>query len=265
MRGCSLEVAALTDVGRVRSFNEDTVAVDKKQGIAVVADGMGGHRAGEVASRMAQDIVLAGLRARGTGRRKHPAQTIERVLGQANRSILEAARANPAYRGMGTTVALLLFHGSGVTLAHVGDSRIYRLRAGALTLLTRDDSLLSDQVEMGLISADEAGGSHNRHLVTQALGMNERFSPRLREEQVRPGDVFLVCSDGLNDMVDEADIELILASLHMNLSLAARHLVQLANDNGGFDNVSVVLVKALAASPGAGRAGWLGRLLRWFR
>jgi serine/threonine protein phosphatase PrpC len=262
---CPLQVAVLTDIGRVRRFNEDAVAADKEHGIAVVADGMGGHRAGEVASRMARNIVLAGLRAAGAELRSTPAQAIEQVLGQANRSILKAALDNPNYRGMGTTLALLLFHGSSVTLAHVGDSRVYRLRDGRLSLLTRDDSLLSDQVEAGLISAQEAGASRNRHLVTQALGIQEHLSPRLREEELRPGDVFLVCSDGLNDMVDEADIELIVSSLQTNLQLAASHLVQLANDNGGLDNVSVILVRAHATSAAPKVNGWLGRLLSWIR
>jgi serine/threonine protein phosphatase PrpC len=260
---CPLQVAALSDVGQVRRFNEDAVAADQEHGIAIVADGMGRHGAGEVASRMARDIVLAGLRDAGSDLRGKPSQAIERVLGQANRSIFKAAHDNPSYRGMGTTLALLLFHGTSVILAHVGDSRVYRLREGRLNLLTRDDSLVSDQVEWGLISAEEVGASRNRHLVTQALGIQEHLSPRLRRETVRPGDLFLVCSDGLNDMVDEADIELIVSSLQVNLPLAAGHLVQLANDNGGLDNVSVVLVKALPVSEAPTLKGRLARLWRW--
>jgi protein phosphatase len=265
MPNCPLEVAALTDVGCVRSCNEDAVAVDREHGIAIVADGMGGHRAGEVASRMARDIVLAALRRHRSKNRTTALHFIEHALGQANHSILAAAQDNPNYRGMGTTIALLLFHGASVSLAHIGDSRIYRLRAGRLSLLTRDDSLLSDQVEWGLISTEETGASRNRHLVTEALGIRQQLSPSLREEALQADDVFLICSDGLNDMVDDADIELILRSLHMNLSLAASHLVQLANDHGGLDNVSVVLVKARAWSAPARTNGWLSRLFRWMR
>jgi serine/threonine protein phosphatase PrpC len=263
--GCPLQVAAYTHAGRVRRFNEDAVAADQESGIAVVADGMGRNRAGEVASRMARDIVLAGLRAAANEAQSEPGQAIGQVLEKANRSIFEAARDNPSYRGMGSTLALLLFRGARVSLAHVGDSRVYRLREGQLSLLTRDDTLLSDQVELGLISPQEAGGSRNRHLVTQALGIKEELSPRLREEDLRPDDVFLVCSDGLNEMVEESDIELIVSSLHMNLRLAAKHLVQLANDNGGLDNVSVVLVKVGADVAGPPPAGRLRRLLRWLR
>jgi serine/threonine protein phosphatase PrpC len=265
---CPLQIATLTHAGRVRRFNEDAVAADQEFGIAVVADGMGRNRAGEVASRMARDIVLAGLRAAGSNPVCKPAQAIQQVLDKANRSIFKAANENPCYRGMGSTLALLFFGSDRVSLANVGDSRVYRLREGHLNLLTRDDSLLSDLIESGLISAQEAGSSRNRHLVTQALGIQEHFSTRMREEDLRPGDVFLVCSDGLSDMVDDSDIELIMSSLHMNLQLAARHLVQLANDNGGPDNVSVVLVKvngSLAAPRSGGWLDQLGRLLRRLR
>jgi serine/threonine protein phosphatase PrpC len=263
-----LQIATLTHAGRVRRFNEDAVAADQEFGIAMVADGMGRNRAGEVASGMARDIVLAGLRAAGSYPMRKPAQAIQQVLEKANRSIFKAANENPGYRGMGSTLALLYFGGDHVSLAHVGDSRVYRLRQGHLTLLTRDDSLLSDLVESGLISAQEASGSRNRHLVTQALGIQEHFSTRMREEDLRSGDVFLICSDGLSDMVDESDIELIISSLHTNLQLAAKHLVQLANDNGGLDNVSVVLVKVNAPSAArrsGGVLGLLGHLLRWLR
>jgi protein phosphatase len=256
-----LEVAVLTDVGRVRGVNEDTAAADGEYGIAVVADGMGGHRAGKVASHMARDIVLDGLRGGRVLPWKKPAQLVKRVLARANRSIVDAGRGTPAFRGMGTTLAVMLFRGRRVTLAHVGDTRVYRLRRGRLSPLTRDDSLLSDQVELGLISAREAAGSHNRHLVTRALGVREDLVVTLREEHVEAGDVFLACTDGLHDMVDDADIELIVDSLHMNLPLAAQHLVQLANDNGGFDNVSVALVKVVASRRQAKGKGWLGRLL----
>jgi serine/threonine protein phosphatase PrpC len=262
---CPLQVATLTNVGRVRRFNEDTLAADMELGMALVADGMGRNRAGEVASRMARDIVVAGLRATRGAHPGDASRAIVDVLEQANREIYKAAQDEPGYRGMASSLALLLFRGQRVAMAHVGDSRVYRLRAGRLTLLTRDDSLLSDQIEMGLIAAEDAGASRNRHLVTQALGAQEQIVPRYREEELQQGDIYLVCSDGLNDMVDDADIELIVDSLQANLPLAAKHLVQFANDLGGLDNVSVVLVKAEAAVPLAHAAGPLGRLLGWLR
>jgi len=263
-----LELASLSDAGRVRALNEDAAAVDGDYGIAVVADGMGGHRAGEVASRLALDVVLERLRAklrqyRAGARRPMPLQFAEQIVGEANRAIYAAAREQAGCSGMGTTLALALFHGQQVALVHVGDSRIYRLRSGRLQLLTRDDSLLRDQVELGLIAAEDAGESHNRHLVTQALGVGTRVTVHGHEEELRSGDVFLLCTDGLNDQVEESDIELIIDSLKTNLPLAASHLVQLANDNGGYDNITVVLVRVGDASPAAQRPGWLRRVASW--
>lgn len=259
-----LEAASITDIGRVRASNQDSIAVDAESGIAFVADGMGGHRSGELASRMAQEIMLPRLRSRlaksRAGRGRTPAEYAVRIIGEANRAILDAARRDPAAEGMGTTLALALFHGERVTLAHVGDSRVYRLRDGRLELLTRDDSLLRDQVELGLIDAKSASGSHNRHLVTQALGAAETVSAHVRESDSRCDDVYLLCSDGLNDMVEDADIELILDTLKTNLPLAVSHLVQLANDCGGYDNVSAVLVRLRPARKDGAFRRWVRRL-----
>jgi protein phosphatase len=255
-----IEIAALTDAGSVRQFNEDSVVADPELGIAVLADGMGGHRAGEVASRMATDIVVAGLRAHfaanGSAARQHsPLLAAEQSIKQANRVIFEAAQADATRQGMGTTLALAVFHGRIVVLGHIGDSRIYRLRDARLELLTRDDSLLRDQVDLGVVSVGEAAHSHNRSLVTSALGAAVDVDVHLRESDVMPGDVLLLCSDGLNDLVDDADIELIVRSLAANPALAARTLVQAAKDNGGYDNVSVIVAKPLLGN------GWLRRLL----
>jgi serine/threonine protein phosphatase PrpC len=259
-----LEAASITDIGRVRATNQDSVAVDAESGIALVADGMGGHRSGELASRMAKEIMLPRLRSRlakyKAGRGRTPVEYAGRIAGEVNRAILDAARKDPAAEGMGTTLALALFHGERVTLAHVGDSRIYRLRDGRLELLTRDDSLLRDQVELGLIDAKNAGDSHNRHLVTQALGTAETVAAHVRELESRCDDVYLLCSDGLNDMVGDADIELVLDTLKTNLPLAAAHLVQLAIDCGGYDNVSAVLVRLCPAPQGGPVRRWVRRL-----
>ena len=153
-----LEVARLTDVGNVRQYNEDSIAVDLAHGILALADGMGGHRAGEVASRMATEMLLTRLPAaadafRANGRQHAPLLALTQSINQANKSIYEAGRVDPRYRGMGTTLAAAMFHDNRVVLGHVGDSRIYRMRNGKLALLTRDDSLLRDQVELGVISA----------------------------------------------------------------------------------------------------------------
>ncbi len=258
----SIEAAGLTDVGNVRQFNEDRIAIDARIGVVALADGMGGHRAGEVASRMAADIVVAALRANLNGDRSPASQhppllAAEQSIKQANRAIFEAAQADATRHGMGTTLALAVFDANSVVLGHIGDSRIYRLRDGRLELLTRDDSLLRDQVDFGVISPSDARHSHNRSLVTHALGATADVEPHLREQDTRPGDVFVLCSDGLNDLVADSDIELIVRSLAANLPLAAQTLVQAAKDNGGYDNVSVVLAKVVT-----GRArGWISRLL----
>lgn len=252
----------------MRTLNEDAVAVDSDTGIALVADGIGGHRAGDIASRMATDIIVEGLRKqvqqfRTASQQSTPRQFIEQVVSAANIAVYDAASKQPDCGGMGTTLALALFHEARVTLLHVGDSRIYRLRNGQLQLLTRDDALLSDQIELGLIAAKDAGNSHNRHLVTQALGISASVSMHLGEEEVRSGDIYLLCSDGLNDQVEESDIELIIESLKTNLPLAAEHLVQLANDNGGYDNISVALVRIRDAAAHSQNKGWFARLFGW--
>ncbi|HVK55969.1 MAG TPA: protein phosphatase 2C domain-containing protein [Burkholderiales bacterium] len=275
MLGNSLEVVSLTDAGKVRTYNEDALVADAENGIVVLADGMGGHRAGEVASRMAVDAVSGGLKAKVTGFRSgvgHHSQlhAVDQVVSQANETIFKASKSRRdaqgrTYEGMGTTLAMAVFFNNRVTLGHIGDSRIYRLRDDRLQLLTRDDSLLRDQVELGMISAEDARESHNRNLVTKALGIEERVSAQLREELVSPEDIFLLCTDGLTDLVEDADIELIVSTLKSNLPLAAAHLIQTANDYGGYDNVSVILVKVRESFPITEQKGWTSKLFGWMK
>lgn len=264
-----IEIAALTDVGNVRQFNEDSIVTDPDAGVAVLADGMGGHRAGEVASRMATQIILSTLQTQiaefGADSDRHtPSWAVDRSINRANTAVFEAAQAQPDCQGMGTTLALTLFYNNRVTLGHIGDSRIYLWRDNLLQLLTRDDSLLREQVELGIISTADAGESHNRSLVTRALGVELTAAAHVREEEARPGDVFLLCSDGLSDLVEDADIELILSGLQGNLPLAAGHLVQAAKDNGGYDNVSVILAKVHKPFPATGHGRWMRWLLGRF-
>jgi protein phosphatase len=263
-----IEIAALSDAGSVRQFNEDSIAADPEIGLAVLADGMGGHRAGEIASRMAAEMVFHGLQADVAefgSNALSPLQALDKSINRANSAIFEAARAEPGYNGMGTTLAVTLFHDNRVALGHIGDSRIYRLRDGQLGLLTRDDSLLREEIDSGWISAAEAAASHNRSLVTRALGIEPTARPHLTQDDARCGDVYLLCSDGLHDLVDEADIELIVEGLKSNLPLAAGHLVQAAKDNGGFDNVSVILARIVQSFPAASRQPWRWRWLSWFK
>jgi len=261
-----IEAAAATDLGNVRQYNEDSIAMDPELGVVAVADGMGGHRAGEVASAMAAQIVLAGLRQRlaklGSGANEHsPLLAVEESINQANLAIWGAAQANPGRLGMGTTLALALFHDNRIVVGHIGDSRVYRLRGGKLQLMTRDDSLLRDEVDVGLISVTDVGESRNRSLVTQALGVAGQVSAHVHQIDAVPGDIVLLCSDGLNDMVDDADIELILQEVRVNLPLAARLLVQAAKDNGGYDNITAIVARVRKPFPAA--RGWQRRLLGW--
>ena len=267
-----VEFASATDTGIVRKFNEDSIATDSEIGLMVLADGMGGYMAGDVASALAISVVKEELAAAlgkiepvesGTAKRYMP-QTlaVKWAAEKANQMILRVARKNTQCQGMGTTLTLALFHEDRISIAHVGDSRLYRLRYDRLEQLTMDHSLLQGQVEAGLIDSGDAKLSHNRNLVTRALGKEETVEVDVREEDVLPGDIYLLCSDGLNDMVEDADIELALCELKANLPLAANLLVQMANDNGGHDNVSVVLARVQAQ---AAKRGLLDSLFGWFR
>lgn len=265
----ALEIATTTDAGAVRSFNEDAIATELDLGLALVADGMGGYKAGDVASGMAAAIVVEALKHHlnaDTPTENNTAGALKYAVEKTNRSILKAAQANPQYHGMGTTLVMAVFHDNRLTFTHVGDSRLYRLRQGKLKALTQDHSILHEQVAQGLISNDEAKTSHNRHLVTRALGIEEQVQCKLQERPAEPGDIYLLCSDGLNDMVDDTDIELALNTLQANLPLAARQLVMMANDNGGHDNISVILIKVLAPFPAVEQSrGLLSRLFGWLK
>ena len=248
-----LEIASGTDAGVVRAFNEDSIAADSDFGLLVLADGMGGYKAGDVASAMATDMITELLKQRLQGDKAQSvrkfsqlsdsSQVVKSAIEKVNRVIYQSAQANDKYHGMGTTVVLMLFNDGWATIAHVGDSRLYRLRNGVFELLTHDHSLLQEQVEMGMISTDEAKFSHNRNLVTRALGIENEVKVDVIETDVVPGDIYLLCSDGLNDMVDDADIELAVSELQTNLPLVVTQLIQMANDNGGHDNVSVILAR----------------------
>lgn len=258
-----LTTAAVTDPGRIRAFNDDSLATDAALGALVLADGMGGHNAGDVAARMATELVMERL-AEGADGRGEPAARIREAVGHANAAIARAANADPARSDMGTTVVIALFGAGRVTIGHVGDSRAYRLRGGRLKLLTRDHSVLQQQAETGLVDRDGARVSRNRSLVTRALGADTDAAPELVDADLAPEDIFLLCSDGLNDMVDDTDIELALAELGCNLDLAAQTLVEMANDNGGQDNISVLLARVEERVAPA-EAGWSKRLFGWLR
>ena len=251
--GEALRYATCTDPGVVRLHNEDSIAADPAMGLVVLADGMGGHNAGEVASGIATTIIttqLEGLLPHldvaqfdDCALRARLRELLLEQVHHANVSIFQTAQNDSAFSGMGTTLVSALFCDNAVVVVHVGDSRMYRLRDGELECLTRDHSLLQEQVDAGLISPEQARVSVHRNLVTRALGVHPIVEPELADFEVRVGDIYLFCSDGLNDMVPDEDIALTLNALGGNLQSAADQLVHLANDNGGRDNISVVLVR----------------------
>lgn len=254
----SLQMASATDPGLKRQFNEDSVAIDPAFNLMVLADGMGGYQGGELASGIATSIIVSELR---NARASDWKGITERAIAAADERIREAGTDDPRYAEMGTTVVLAwLAEDDRMIVAHVGDSRAYRLREGRLEQLTKDHAFLQEQVEQGTITREEARNSRSRHLVTRALG-TEQAAADVRSIEVKPGDVFLLCSDGLHDTVDRPQIELALNSLHANLPLAAKILVHMANDNGGYDNISVVLAKVGPPR----RTGLLQGMLDWVK
>jgi protein phosphatase len=270
----AIEMATCTDPGQVRTNNEDAVLANPQLGLAVLADGMGGYNAGEVASAMATAVLGSELEHAFAVRspeevtensRTWAHEALVDVIGRTNAAIYHAAQSNPKYAGMGTTLVTVQLYDNRLCVAHVGDSRLYRLRGENLSPLTRDHSLLQEQIDSGMITPEQARFSQNKNLVTRALGVDVAVETEVSEYEVLPGDVYLLCSDGLNDMVDDEEIALTLTALSANLPLCAMQLVQAANDNGGRDNVSVILIKIKEAFPAARVAGsWLGYVKSWF-
>ena len=269
----ALEIATCTDPGMVRSHNEDSIAADAANGLVVLADGMGGYNAGEVASGMATTVIVTEMRQLLTGVKPHDvdkgsseevaARLVREQVLKANTSIYQAAQSQPQYAGMGTTLVVCLFYDNKMTVGHLGDSRLYRLRDGKFTQVTRDHSLLQEQIDSGIITAEQAKHAQHKNLVTKALGIDPTVEPEIHEYPTRPGDIYLLCSDGLCDMVDDEDISMTLQALGGNLKLAAQQLVQMANDNGGRDNVSVILVRVLREYPGA--RGVMAKVFAWLK
>lgn len=262
-----LDVACATDPGVVRSHNEDSVAADPELGVVVLADGLGGYNAGEVASHMAVAMVTDELRRQLDGanvaRRARDelflADCFRKSILQANDAILQTARSDRRYARMGTTLVAALFHGDRVTVAHIGDSRMYRLRHGHFEQITRDHSLVQEQIDSGFLSKEAARWSHNRNLVTRALGVDPEVVVDVGSDSVEPDDLYLLCSDGLTNMVEDPEIQQALEAHRNDLPLAAQELVRMANDNGGKDNISVIVVRItddFAAQP-----SWFSRYL----
>ncbi len=243
---------AQSDPGRVRGNNEDAYAFDAQTGVAVLADGMGGYNAGEVASGMATSFIMTELvrwlaSAADDVDTEQIGQEIRMCCAESNAEILNASLAHPPYFGMGTTVVAGVFRDDQLVLGHVGDSRCYRLRAGVLTQITKDHSMLQEQVDAGVMTPEEAAIAPGKNLLTRAMGVEASIKVEVHVHPVQAHDVYLMCSDGLTDMLDDHAIADLLGRGGA-LEVRARDLIDQANAHGGRDNVTVVLVEADAQS-----------------
>lgn len=272
LRG-KIRMSEISDTGKVREHNEDAIGSNAEIGLMVLADGMGGYNAGEVASGIAVQTITE-LTAEGAVREVRNAidpttglmrQTIvlRDAVARANKIIYQTAQSQTHCEGMGTTLVAALFYDNRVSLAHVGDSRAYRLRNDKFEQLTLDHSLLQELVDRGFYSEEEAQRSTNRNYVTRALGVEPTVEVEVQEYEVERGDVYLLCSDGLPDMVEDEDIHLTISTFNASLDVVGQQLVQLSNEHGGRDNISVMLAEVLDSF--AAKRGFMERLSGLFR
>jgi protein phosphatase len=263
---------ALTDTGKVREHNEDMLGSEADIGLYILADGMGGYNAGEVASGIAVKTIVNLVREayqvqdlggtdRATGLMR-PAIILRDAIQRANKIIHQTSKSQPQCEGMGTTVVAALFYDNRLITAHVGDSRLYRLRGDRFEQLTMDHSLLQELVDRGFYSQEEAARSTNKNYVTRALGVEATVDVEIHEFPAQKGDHYILCSDGLSDMVEDEDIHLTISTFSDNLEMIVKQLVQLSNEHGGRDNISVVVAEVIDSFPA--RRGILDRILGWF-
>lgn len=256
------EICTHTDPGLTRENNEDAVAFDPATRLCILADGMGGYNAGEIASGMAAAFIKSEMgrwlsQAGRHANAKEVRRALEICVENANYSIFNAANSNPQYTGMGTTLVVGVFQDGRLMLGHIGDSRCYRLRGQELQQITKDHSLLQEQIDAGLITPEQALTSLNKNLVTRALGVEDTVLVEVNEHRVEAGDLYLMCSDGLSDMVADPGIAAVLTGAG-TLEQKARQLIVAANEAGGRDNISVLLAYAKEDSV---KRGLLSRML----
>ncbi|PYQ12167.1 MAG: Stp1/IreP family PP2C-type Ser/Thr phosphatase [Acidobacteria bacterium] len=247
--------AGLTDVGRKRQGNEDFFHIDTDRGLFIVADGMGGHVAGEVASKLAVQTIEEFMRVSDSDSEitwpfefdeslSQGGNRIQAAIQLANREIVRHMQSREEHRGMGTTVVTAVVADDACYVGHVGDSRAYLIREGSIEQLTRDHTFVNEQVEKGFMSKAEADRHPARNILTRAVGSAEDLTVDLSETHLKPGDFVLLCSDGLSSMVEDADILKVVQEKGASLEEACRSLVALANEHGGWDNVTAVLIHA---------------------
>jgi protein phosphatase len=264
-----LEFASLSDTGMVRSGNEDALALAPDLRLAILADGMGGYNAGEVASGMACALLKNELASSpfATGDTTIPTEQahawLQGAIGRTNAAIFQLAQSQMQYAGMGTTLVLVLFHGKKLTVAHLGDSRLYRLRNKQLMQITSDHSVLQAQIDAGILTPEQAKQSTHKNLVTRALGVEPQVQAEIHDYQTLQGDLYLLCSDGLSDMLGEAEMQQLLHDEQHQPALCVDHLIARANQNGGRDNVSAILVKVLGYQKISTNP--VARFLKWLK
>lgn len=269
----ALEIIQLTDVGHRRDHNEDAIACDADLGLVVLADGMGGYNAGEVASEIAVLSIARDIKEgmshvqQGQLDLLLDVQTEQQLIidavQNANVTIYNVAQSQPQYAGMGTTLVLGLFAHNQLLVGHIGDSRMYRLRQQQLTRLTDDHSLLQEQIKAGLISEAQAKHSANKNLVTRALGIDPEVSLELNQFDTEVDDIYLLCSDGLSDLIDDHVIGETLNMLSSDLPKTAQTFVDMANALGGHDNISVILVRINPLF--THQRAWYHHFLNWLK
>src|SRR5437660_128365 len=243
----------LTDVGRQRQHNEDTFLVERQARLFLVGDGMGGHAAGEIASRIAVDsiseFIVHTKEDDGTWPHaydEHYTRTTNRLMAalrMANTRVLEAMRKDAKLRGMGTTVVAAMAGDGKISVAHVGDSRAYMIRNGKISRITNDHSWVYEQVQAGMLTEAEAEKHPLRNVITRALGGALQVVPDAKEINCKPGDVYLLCSDGLTGMVPEDEILRVVTNCDGDLERAAKALIDATNERGGLDNITAVLIR----------------------
>jgi len=253
MDGMRVRFSGDTNVGMKRDHNEDSYYLPETERLAIVADGMGGHASGEVASRMAVETISSFFKEtedeqeltwpfkidRGT---RHDINRMVTAIKLANLKIHEEAQRNTACHGMGTTVVSSLFHDKALIIGHVGDSRLYRLREGMFDLMTEDHSLLNDYIKMKHLSPEDIAAFPHKNVIVRALGMKPAVQVDVIVDQPRLGDVYLLCSDGLSGMINDGEIAGI-ADSEPDLDRLCERLISAANANGGLDNVTVVAAR----------------------
>jgi len=265
----ALRVARLTDRGQLRSRNEDAIASDASIGFALLADGMGGYNAGDVASQMAALSITAECTTQFNQARQanQPVTThmasrwMADAVAAANSAILEVSNTQAQCAGMGTTLVVTMFVDNQVVIGHIGDSRAYVLRNAQLSQLTNDHSLLQEQIDAGLLTTEQAKYATYKNFVTKALGVDPVADLEINTHTVQVGDLYLLCSDGLTDMVEDHEIESILIEHNDDLEAIVHLLIRKANQRGGKDNISVILISVID-DYSLNKANWLQSLYK---